>query len=958
MAQIDTLASLNEPLIPLTAKQLQAADNSQAYAAAHSLFLTLETDDHLQYHHSVAAVERLRISAVERSLADDHLPQLVLPAVQIDELWTLPRRVADVIEAACRWLNEDELKACEEAVLGKGDKPTRAHRRATLKIEAPLLYTDPDADCDELQRIIAIAKEGVVDVARRYKILYDTVDESALFTIPQDTINYAAQLEESVHTESMVVSEDVFRSLALLMSSTEWTAENQTHFWNEQLRAPSLPKRYLSPPIPLAISTEYFVPEGDVCLVSDASEVSSGISEALAGAERLFNEVLPDDGDENAQKKIILDVEGDLSAGELSDLWIDNILSHIPTNSDQCFRQETSISMSPSSTPSTNIPQAASNMIAADEMLFKDFIDESVFEENGSQIPPVQSCHQSPSALPRKNGHGDLPISMESQDDLSDYNGLGEVFEPMTEGFFPFEESDIVSQAKIPVPSLDIEPSLPDWHDLDKDPLAIFRWILREDALESWSPAAAGDEGEMLFEAKVHALTKKYTDFADKLEGDISSSQQEALRPAEELDTQSILIDSLKTMPPKGFHTIFEEPLEMPTHKPRAHPRQKSQLLVSLKTTNLATVKRKVRPETTNNQWDDLVSHFKKKKLKSESNQQTGKDANTTPGNIQQSVQIETPELVLGCRAFIGPSTQRGGSSSHETVQIRKKQTADDTSQNAPATHDWLAVQPLNVETHLPKIIISTAIQHSIRYNLLQILPGLKIVERDYQQWATVNDSSQNDEADIVISSSTGIIVATMVGLRQTDVQRRLVFQARVANVAQKYEKLYIFIFRSSARLLAGKGETSDDLPELSPSDAMAFAQLQGFVRDLNCKISAFYVGGDENTVAQWVATLVTEEVDDDSERKKAEAYLVEEETSEERILRQTGFNVYDAQIVLGVLQAFSDQDSHWHRRGRSSINRLLEMSSNDRLALLTPHVGCPNVLARVDRVFSEHVIA
>lgn len=238
MAHINAIASLDEPLVPLTAKQLQAAFESRAYATTHELFLTLKTDDHLQYHHSVAAVEQRRISAVERSLADDHLPQLVLPTVQVDELWTLPRRVADALEAACRWLNEDELNAYKEAVINKGCQPARARRRAALKIETPLLYTDPDADCDELQMICAIAQEGVVDVARRYGIHHDTVDEAALFTISEDSVEYAARLKENVHTEKMTISEEAIRSLVLLMGSMEWSEEDRKNFWDEQLRAP------------------------------------------------------------------------------------------------------------------------------------------------------------------------------------------------------------------------------------------------------------------------------------------------------------------------------------------------------------------------------------------------------------------------------------------------------------------------------------------------------------------------------------------------------------------------------------------------------------------------------------------------------------------------------------------------------------------------------------------------
>ena len=244
MIRTSSVVSWNEPLPSLTAKQLQAATESHDYARAHDLVLALETDDHLQYHYGVAADEQCRIPAVERSLADDHLPPLVLPPTKIDELWTVPRRVAGVLEAACRWLEDGELKSCEEAVVsGRSRKTARSktERARTLKLERPLLLTDPDEDCDELQRMATVAVNCGEDCVRKHGMIRSCKEEQDLFAIPIDASIYAANLEESIRTETMVVSEHSIRSLISLMASMEWTDKDQAAFLDQQMTMPVRP---------------------------------------------------------------------------------------------------------------------------------------------------------------------------------------------------------------------------------------------------------------------------------------------------------------------------------------------------------------------------------------------------------------------------------------------------------------------------------------------------------------------------------------------------------------------------------------------------------------------------------------------------------------------------------------------------------------------------------------------
>lgn len=241
MIRASSSASWNAPLPPLSTKQLQAATESHNYAVAHDLVLGFETNEHLLYHHSVVTAEQQRIPAAERSLAEDHLPPLVLPPTTIAEPWVVPQRVAGVLEAACRWLTDDELKACEEAVVGDRKKRVvggQLGQLATLKLERPLLCSDHDEDYAELQRISAKFADRGEDGVRNHRVPQSSSEEEELFAVPKEASEYAAYLDEKSHTETMVVSEQALQTLVSLMSSMTWTDDDQAAFIDQEITAP------------------------------------------------------------------------------------------------------------------------------------------------------------------------------------------------------------------------------------------------------------------------------------------------------------------------------------------------------------------------------------------------------------------------------------------------------------------------------------------------------------------------------------------------------------------------------------------------------------------------------------------------------------------------------------------------------------------------------------------------
>ncbi|KAL1888109.1 hypothetical protein Sste5346_009796 [Sporothrix stenoceras] len=986
-------ASWDEPVLPLTAQQLQAAADSHDYALAHDLVLALETDDHLQFHYSVADDETSRIPNVERSLADDHLPPLVLLPTKIEELWTVPRRVAGVLEATCRWLTEEELKVCEEAVVSnrlKKAAKSAVERVHKLKLEKPLLLTDPDEDCTELQKAANAAIDCGEDCVRKHGLVQSNNEEQDLFFIPIDASIYAAHIEETVRTEKIAVSEQSIRSLMTLMGSMEWSEKDQAAFLDQQTMMPTLIHRYVSPPLPPIDDIEYFVPSGDVCLVSDASDVSSGVSNALEEAERLLTE---------QAGEVWKDEAADLGISDLPvftfDESMDNLCSQLPAHHTKPQDEgELSMSLTLSPVSSHSILKDDSVRKTEDDELFSAWIDESMLvdgEDKNDEIVQT-SCINNQDVAQNPAHEQAEDINARFANSQSGSGSQGEIYEDLTvDSLFAIEENDIVIQAKIPVPAVGIESSLPGWHTVGDNPLDMLQWMM-EDTRESFTDLE-WRANHSLPKDDLDELTAHYANLCmETVEVDEQSLEKAVSWMKNEPDIQSMLINSIQpvVLLRKGD---LEEPLEGPEDEPEKHsaPNKTTSTEVAsapeVAMPKEAIVKKEVTlgvpkseqkahencpPDTTKTPvtgasarkqiqrdvdiaWSNLMNRHKKRKNNHTSSSSVPASI-VAPGS-QQAVSTKAPELLLGLRAFAEAPTQDGDNNGKGGEEVGEVQAPPSTAQASTIIFEKSStIQPFDIgSADLPKAILSTAIPRTLRTFLLQLLPTLEFIERDYNQPRPgFGGIDTSNEADLVVSPSTGVIMSTMVGLRQTDSQKKPVFQNRVATVAPRYKALHILIYRNNARPIRTDGGTTvNDLPELSPSDAMALAQLQGFVRSLPCtKVSASYIGGGEQAVAEWAASLLVKEANKEEGREKrraAEKYLEEEESKWELFLRKNGLNVYDAQIVLGVMVASGivNKRSREHNTDYE-VRRAVAVNQEERLRQFGSLVGCETALVAI----------
>lgn len=254
--------------------------------------------------------------------------------------------------------------------------------------------------------------------------------------------------------------------------------------------------------------------------------------------------------------------------------------------------------------------------------------------------------------------------------------------------------------------------------------------------------------------------------------------------------------------------------------------------------------------------------------------------------------------------------------------------------------------------TPLTIIISLTAPRHLIRA-LEGLIPGLTLMERDYNKHNTSvwsPDSVSRTEvvpplafdADITISPSTGVVTTSMIKVRQKPRPQasKNSVQERIEKIAPRYERLVI--------LVGGECGPDDTFRELSSSDTAALTSFQGFASGLWCKAVVYYIGGGDDTLSRWVASLVCRYGLSDP---SLQACLMEDETLWELWLRRAGFNAYAAQMVAGQLKVpKTDTGTAGEHHGLAAF---VTMTRSERMRRFGPLVG-PQVMERVGRVVDE----
>ncbi|KFZ09911.1 hypothetical protein V502_08411 [Pseudogymnoascus sp. VKM F-4520 (FW-2644)] len=262
-----------------------------------------------------------------------------------------------------------------------------------------------------------------------------------------------------------------------------------------------------------------------------------------------------------------------------------------------------------------------------------------------------------------------------------------------------------------------------------------------------------------------------------------------------------------------------------------------------------------------------------------------------------------------------------------------------------------LPLSNITVPAETTPYIISTELlkQRPLFSAIKSLIPTAHFIERDFNRYNTTAWIRQGTitrspvksplaaEADIILSPSTGVVLTTLMKIKQKPLpgqKEKSEIKSKVEAVCMRYERLLLFISEASA------DESSAAI--LGGQECMAMADFLGFCASLPCTVTVSFVPGGHETLANWVVAGMVR-------YGTGGLSLLEEETHWEVFLRRCGMNPYSAQAVVLALKA--PDSVHPSRLGVFGISAFVQMDHSERIRGFGPILGGERVLGRVSSV-------
>lgn len=250
-----------------------------------------------------------------------------------------------------------------------------------------------------------------------------------------------------------------------------------------------------------------------------------------------------------------------------------------------------------------------------------------------------------------------------------------------------------------------------------------------------------------------------------------------------------------------------------------------------------------------------------------------------------------------------------------------------------------------------PFIISTTLMQiRPVVKVIMSVYPTAQLIERDFSKhnesfWmkGSVKRSPVvsllASEADIILSPSVGLIIATLAKIKQKPLpgqKTKVKIIEKIESVAQRYARVIV---------LVSEGTIDDSSKHLNGQDAMAYAEFAGFCAAQEAIVIPVYVPGGPNALGTWVAmAMVQNGIHDGSQ-----ASLMEDETIWELFLRRCGMNAYAAQSIIAAMRPPEGVNaSSPNKVGMFGLPGFVQMDHAERVRQFADLLGGTKVLERV----------
>ncbi|KAF7544228.1 hypothetical protein G7046_g9826 [Stylonectria norvegica] len=246
------------------------------------------------------------------------------------------------------------------------------------------------------------------------------------------------------------------------------------------------------------------------------------------------------------------------------------------------------------------------------------------------------------------------------------------------------------------------------------------------------------------------------------------------------------------------------------------------------------------------------------------------------------------------------------------------------------------------------RFIISLGLSRSVLSKLDELWPQADLVDRDFAQHNTTTwspgsakrkkvVSSLSYEADISLSPSAGIIVTTVLKVKQKPLPGSTSLtplRERLQRVSEEYESLFVLVSEANP--------DGEYVGTQGTSDMAAYADFVRFCVALQAGVTVYFISGADDTLTKWIASLMCRFA---PQSTRLGHFLESRDTTWGLFFRRAGLNVVAAQVLAGLL--FSEH-------GKLGLARFLTMSAKERKSAYAQVLGGERVLGNVCRVLDH----
>ncbi|OCK81517.1 hypothetical protein K432DRAFT_295295 [Lepidopterella palustris CBS 459.81] len=253
-------------------------------------------------------------------------------------------------------------------------------------------------------------------------------------------------------------------------------------------------------------------------------------------------------------------------------------------------------------------------------------------------------------------------------------------------------------------------------------------------------------------------------------------------------------------------------------------------------------------------------------------------------------------------------------------------------------------------------IVSSTLLmQRRLARSIQRAYPDAEMIERDFSL-----SHSPSQEADILLSPSTGLILTTLQKIKQRALPgqpERSPIKERIYSLSERYERLILFVSEG----LGPESERDGHQHSLDERDSEALAELESFANSMDAEVIVSYFPGGEQAFARWIVCAMERwGVQSESSAESGEVKLLQEETLDELFLRRAGLNAFAAQAILSSLKSststsdYPESSSAPHPDQAFGLASFIFMSSGERIDRFQVLLGGNRILNRVSALIEQ----